>query len=131
MLWIGPTSSLFDIATYALMWYVFSANSLAHESLFQSGWFIEGLLSQTLVVHMLRTQKIPFIQSCAALPVMLTTGIIIVLGIYIPFSPLGHFIGLQPLPLAYFPWLVAILMSYCVLTQLMKRFYIHRFGQWF
>ncbi|WP_392420970.1 magnesium-translocating P-type ATPase [Edwardsiella piscicida] len=131
MLWIGPTSSLFDIATYALMWYVFSANSIAHESLFQSGWFIEGLLSQTLVVHMLRTQKIPFIQSCAALPVMLTTGIIIALGIYIPFSPLGHFIGLQPLPLAYFPWLVAILLSYCVLTQLMKRFYIHRFGQWF
>ncbi|WP_420299870.1 magnesium-translocating P-type ATPase [Edwardsiella tarda] len=131
MLWIGPTSSLFDIATYALMWYVFSANSIAHESLFQSGWFIEGLLSQTLVVHMLRTQKIPFIQSCAALPVMLTTGVIMALGIYIPFSPLGHFIGLQPLPLSYFPWLVAILLSYCVLTQLMKRFYIHRFGQWF
>ncbi len=63
MVWIGPTSSIFDITTYALMWFVFAANSPEMQSLFQSGWFIEGLLSQTLVVHMLRTQKIPFIQS--------------------------------------------------------------------
>ncbi|MBI0250232.1 magnesium-translocating P-type ATPase, partial [Yersinia pestis subsp. pestis] len=65
MLWVGPTSSIFDITTYALMWFVFAANSVEHQALFQSGWFIEGLLSQTLVVHMLRTQKIPFIQSTA------------------------------------------------------------------
>ncbi|MFT1843812.1 hypothetical protein, partial [Vibrio cholerae] len=84
---IGPTSSIFDITTYALMWYVFAANSVEHQALFQSGWFIEGLLSQTLVVHMLRTQKIPFIQSTAALPVLLTTGLVMALGIYIPFSP--------------------------------------------
>ena len=60
MIWIGPTSSIFDITTFALMWYVFSANSVEMQTLFQSGWFIEGLLSQTLVVHMLRTRKIPF-----------------------------------------------------------------------
>jgi len=131
MLWIGPTSSIFDITTYAIMWFVFAANSIEHQALFQSGWFIEGLLSQTLVVHMLRTQKIPFIQSTAALPVMLTTGIIMALGIYIPFSPLGTWVGLQPLPWQYFPWLVGTLFSYCVVTQLMKRFYIRRFGQWF
>jgi Mg2+-importing ATPase len=80
---------------------------------------------------MLRTQKIPFIQSTAALPVMLTTGIIMALGIYIPFSPLGAWVGLEPLPWQYFPWLVGTLFSYCVVTQLMKRFYIRRFGQWF
>lgn len=131
MLWIGPTSSIFDITTYAIMWFVFAANSIEHQALFQSGWFIEGLLSQTLVVHMLRTQKIPFIQSTAALPVMLTTGLIMALGIYIPFSPLGTWVGLQPLPWQYFPWLVGTLFSYCVVTQLMKRFYIRRFGQWF
>ncbi|ANC40283.1 MAG: magnesium-translocating P-type ATPase [Hafnia alvei] len=131
MLWIGPTSSIFDITTYAIMWFVFAANSIEHQALFQSGWFIEGLLSQTLVVHMLRTQKIPFIQSTAALPVMLTTGIIMALGIYIPFSPLGAWVGLEPLPWQYFPWLVGTLFSYCVVTQLMKRFYIRRFGQWF
>ncbi|WP_016682773.1 magnesium-translocating P-type ATPase, partial [Yersinia pestis] len=98
MLWVGPTSSIFDITTYALMWFVFAANSVEHQALFQSGWFIEGLLSQTLVVHMLRTQKIPFIQSTAALPVLLTTGLIMAIGIYIPFSPLGTLVGLEPLP---------------------------------
>ncbi|OKB66562.1 magnesium-translocating P-type ATPase [Serratia marcescens] len=130
MLWIGPTSSIFDITTYALMWYVFAANSVEHQALFQSGWFIEGLLSQTLVVHMLRTQKIPFIQSTAALPVLLTTGLVMALGIYIPFSPLGALVGLQPLPWEYFPWLAATLVSYCVVAQMMKRFYIRRFGEW-
>lgn len=102
MVWIGPTSSIFDITTYALMWFVFAANSPEMQSLFQSGWFIEGLLSQTLVVHMLRTQKIPFIQSTAALPVMLMTGLVMALGIYVPFSPLGAVVGLQPLPWEYF-----------------------------
>ncbi len=131
MVWIGPTSSIFDITTFALMWYVFAANTPELQSLFQSGWFIEGLLSQTLVVHMLRTQKIPFIQSTAALPVMLMTFLIMAIGIYIPFSPLGAAVGLQPLPWEYFPWLVGTLLCYCFVAQGMKMFYIRRFGQWF
>ncbi|WP_407079167.1 magnesium-translocating P-type ATPase [Candidatus Williamhamiltonella defendens] len=131
MIWIGPTSSIFDIATYALMWFIFAANTVEHQALFQAGWFIEGLLSQTLVVHMLRTQKIPFIQSTAALPVLLTTGLVMAIGIYIPFSPLRTLVGLQPLPWQYFLWLAATLISYCVLAQLMKRYYIRRFGEWF
>ena len=131
MIWIGPTSSIFDITNFALMWYVFAANTPEMQSLFQSGWFIEGLLSQTLVVHMLRTQKIPFIQSTAALPVMLMTGLVMALGIYIPFSPLGAMVGLQPLPWEYFPWLAGTLLAYCVVAQTMKTFYIRRFGQWF
>lgn len=131
MLWMGPTSSLFDITTFVIMWHVFAANSVEHQALFQSGWFIEGLLSQTLVVHMQRTQKIPFIQSRAALPVMIATGLVMALGIYIPFSPLGHAVGLVPLPWSYFPWLVATLFGYCVVAQAMKRVYIRRFGQWF
>lgn len=131
MVWIGPTSSIFDITTFALMWYVFAANTPELQSLFQSGWFIEGLLSQTLVVHMLRTQKIPFIQSTAALPVMLMTFLIMAIGIYIPFSPLGAAVGLQPLPWEYFPWLVGTLLCYCCVAQGMKMFYVRRFGQWF
>lgn len=131
MIWIGPVSSIFDITTYALMWYVFSANSVEMQSLFHSGWFIEGLLSQTLVVHMLRTQKVPFFQSTAAWPVLVMTSLIMMLGIYIPFSPIGEAIGLVPLPLSYFPWLVVTLLSYCLLAQGMKRVYIKRFGQWF
>ncbi len=131
MLWIGPTSSIFDITTFALMWYVFAANSVEMQALFQSGWFIEGLLSQTLVVHMLRTRKVPFFQSTAALPVVLATGLVMALGIYIPFSPVGAMVGLVPLPWAYFPWLVATLLGYCVVAQAMKALYIRRFGQWF
>ncbi|GAA5106054.1 magnesium-translocating P-type ATPase [Orbus sasakiae] len=131
MIWIGPTSSIFDITTYMLMWFVFSANSVEMQSLFHSGWFIEGLLSQTLVVHMLRTQKIPFIQSTAAFPVIVMTMLIMAVGIYIPFSPLGHLIGLEPLPWTYFPWLVGTLVCYCIVAQLMKTIYIKRFGQWF
>jgi len=131
MLWMGPTSSLFDITTFALMWFVFGASHAGAQSLFQSGWFVEGLLSQTLVVHMLRTQKIPFIQSRAALPVLLTTFAVMALGIAIPFSPLGAIVGLVPLPLAYFPWLAATLFGYCLVAQGMKRIYIRRFGHWF
>lgn len=124
MLWICPTLSIFDITTFALMWYVFAANNVEAHVLFQSGWFIEGLLSQTLVVHMLRTQKIPIIQSRATLPVLLTTAVIMALGSYIPFLPLGAMVGLGPLPLSYFPWLVATLLSYRLVAQGMKRFYI-------
>jgi len=131
MLWMGPTSSIFDITTFWLMWTVFSANSIETQALFQSGWFVEGLLSQTLVVHMLRTRKIPFIQSCATLPVMLATGLVMVVGILIPFSPLGHAVGLVPLPWSYFPWLLATLLGYCLVAQGMKQLYIRRFGQWF
>jgi P-type Mg2+ transporter len=112
------------------MWFVFGANSPEHQSLFQSGWFVESLLSQTLIVHMIRTQKIPFIQSTAAPPVLILTAVIIAIGIFIPFSPLGASVGLQPLPLAYFPWLVATLIAYCALTQLIKTIYIRKFAKW-
>jgi Mg2+-importing ATPase len=130
MIWIGPISSIFDITTYGLMWFVFGANSPEHQSLFQSGWFIESLLSQTLIVHMIRTQKIPFLQSTASAPVLLVTGVVMAIGIFFPFSPLGASVGMQPLPLSYFAWLFAMLLSYCVLTQIIKTIYIRRFGKW-
>ncbi|MEW6450673.1 MAG: magnesium-translocating P-type ATPase [Pseudomonadota bacterium] len=130
MVCIGPISSIFDITTYVVMWHVFSANTVEHQSLFQSGWFVVGLLTQTLIVHMIRTQHIPFIQSRAATPVILLTATIMAIGIYLPFSLLGSHVGLEPLPPSYFAWLVGILLSYCVLVQLVKRFYIRRFGQW-
>jgi Mg2+-importing ATPase len=112
------------------MWHVFGANSPAHQSLFQSGWFIEGLLSQTLIVHMIRTRRIPFLQSVAAAPVLGLTIAVIVVGMLIPFSTLGAKIGMVPLPPVYFAWLALTLVSYCVLTQLMKVLYIRRYGRW-
>jgi Mg2+-importing ATPase len=130
MVFIGPISSIFDIVTFLLMWNVFGANTVEKQSLFQSGWFVVGLLTQTIIVHMIRTQHIPFIQSRAAWPVILLTASIMAFGIYLPFSSLGEHLGMVPLPLSYFPWLVGILLSYCVLTQLVKRLYINRFGQW-
>lgn len=130
MIYIGPISSIFDIVTYLVMWHVFGCNSPEHQSLFQSGWFIEGLLSQTLIVHMIRTRKIPFIQSRATWPVIGMTTLVMVIGIVIPFTSFGASIGLQALPLSYFPWLMGILLSYCVLTQLVKNWYVRRFSSW-
>jgi Mg2+-importing ATPase len=130
MVFIGPISSIFDIVTFLVMWNVFGANTVEKQSLFQSGWFVVGLLTQTIIVHMIRTQHIPFIQSRAAMPVILLTASIMAFGIYLPFSSLGAHLGMVPLPLSYFPWLAGILFSYCVLTQLMKLIYIRRFHQW-
>lgn len=130
MICVGPISSIFDITTFYLMWHIFGANTPDMQSLFQSGWFVEGLLSQTLIVHMIRTQKIPFIQSMPATPVLVLTLLIMAIGIAIPFSPLGAKIGLAPLPLAYFGWLILTLFCYCTLTQLVKFWYIKRFTQW-
>lgn len=127
---IGPISSIFDIITYVVMWNVFGANTPSEQSLFQSGWFVVGLLTQTLIVHMIRTQKIPFIQSTASTPVVLLTALIMAIGIYIPFSPLGAAVGLQALPLSYFPWLVGILLGYAFLTQFLKKLYIKKFHSW-
>lgn len=130
MIWIGPISSIFDIATYVVMWWFFSCQSPEAQSLFQSGWFIEGLLSQTLIVHMIRTRKVPFLQSTASWPVLLMTFSIMAVGIFVPFSSFGASIGLMPLPWAYFPWLVGILLTYCILTQGLKLLYIRAFQRW-
>jgi len=126
MLCIGPISSIFDYATFGVLWFVFKANSPAQQGLFQSGWFVEGLLSQTLIVHMIRTRKVPFIQSRAATPLLLTTAMVMAVGIWVPFSPLAPKIGMMPLPGSYFPWLFGFLLGYAVLTQWVKMVFIRR-----
>ncbi|WP_353190182.1 magnesium-translocating P-type ATPase [Pandoraea pnomenusa] len=138
MLWLGPTSSVFDITTYALMWTVFGAGALYHahggdagQVIMNSGWFIEGLVSQTLVVHLLRTQKIPFLQSTPALPIMLSTTVAIALACWLPYSPFAEALGFVSLPGSYFYWLVATMLGYIALAQVVKTIYIRRFGRWF
>ena len=128
MLFFGPISSLFDIITFGLMWWVFEANSVARQALFQSGWFVVGLLTQTLVVHMVRTPKLPFVQSRAAAPLMAMTLAIMAVGLWLPLGPLAAYFKLQALPAAYYGWLLAILLGYCTLPTLMKRVYIRRYG---
>jgi len=128
MLFFGPISSVFDITTFVLMWFVFGANTPEHQMLFQSGWFVVGLLTQTLIVHMIRTAKIPFIQSRAAAPLLVMTAVIMAIGIFLPMGPLASYFKLQPLPPVYFAYLAAILLGYMTLTQWMKRFYVRRYG---
>ncbi|BAQ75871.1 MULTISPECIES: magnesium-translocating P-type ATPase [Pseudomonas] len=128
MVFFGPISSIFDITTFALMWYVFDANTPDHQTLFQSGWFVVGLLTQTLIVHMIRTPKIPFLQSRAATPLLVMTGIIMAVGIFLPMGPLAHYFKLQALPSLYFVFLPLILLAYMTLTQAVKGFYVRRFG---
>ncbi len=128
MLFFGPLSSLFDLITFAVMWWVFDAGSIARQGLFQSGWFVVGLLTQTLVVHMVRTPRLPFVQSRAAAPLLGMTVAIMALGLWLPIGPLAGYFKLQALPVAYYGWLVAILLGYCTLTTLMKQVYIRRYG---
>ena len=128
MLFFGPISSIFDITTFAVMWYVFGANTPEHQTLFQSGWFVVGLLTQTLIVHMIRTPKIPFLQSRAAMPLMIMTGVIMAVGIFLPMGPLAHYFKLQALPPLYFVILPVILIAYVALTQAVKGFYVRKFG---
>jgi Mg2+-importing ATPase len=130
MLCIGPISSIFDILTFWVMWHVFGANTPAEQSLFQSGWFVVGLLTQTLIVHSIRTDKIPFFQSTAAPVVLVTTAAVMALGIALPFSPLAPAIKLRPLPAGFFVYLPLVLIAYCLLTQAAKIVYIRRAKSW-
>lgn len=128
MVVFGPISSIFDMITFGLMWFVFSANTPEHQMLFQSGWFVVGLLTQTLIVHMIRTAQIPFIQSRAATPLLIMTAVIMCIGIFLPMGPLASYLKLQALPLSYFLYLPVILGAYMCVTQWVKKIYIRRYG---
>lgn len=128
MVVFGPISSIFDMITFGLMWFVFSANTPEHQTLFQSGWFVVGLLTQTLIVHMIRTAQIPFIQSRAATPLLIMTAVIMCIGIFLPMGPLASYLKLQALPLSYFLYLPLILVAYMCVTQWVKKIYIRRYG---
>jgi len=128
MLWIGPISSLFDYLTFALMWFVFQANSPAQHALFQTGWFVESLMTQVLIVHIIRTPKIPLLESRASWPLLGISATVMALAISLPFTPAGPGLGLVPLPAAYFGWLALILAGYCLLTQRVKTWFIQRYG---
>jgi P-type Mg2+ transporter len=128
MVCFGPVSSVFDLATFCMMWFVFRANAPEAQTLFQSGWFVEGLLSQTLIVHLIRTQKIPFIESRAAWPVMAMTASIMAVGVFLAMGPFSSYFKMQPLPPLYFAFLAGILLGYMALTQWVKGFYARRYG---
>lgn len=152
MLWIGPTSSVFDWLTYAFLYFVLCPmfvsggvlfNDLAahysgaellqmqasYIALFHAGWFVESMWSQTLVIHMIRTPKLPFLQSRASAGVTLLTGAGIALLTAIPFTPLGAALGLAPLPAAYFAYLIPCIILYMMLATSLKKAYVRHFGE--
>jgi P-type Mg2+ transporter len=141
IVFIGPISSIFDYTTYAMMWFVFKcdhlgltppaelaarfANATAPDAtyaaaLFHTGWFVESLMTQTLIVHVIRTNLIPFIQSRASWQLTATTAIIMAIAAYLPFSPLAGFLGFVPLPPLYWMLLLLTLVCYVALTQIVK-----------
>jgi P-type Mg2+ transporter len=128
MLFIGPISSIFDYATYLTMYFVFDARTIADASLFQTGWFVESLLSQTLIIHIIRTRRLAFIESRASLPLMLTSLAICTIGIWLPFSPFAHALGFTALPPLYWLILAGMLVAYLALTHVMKNWFHRRFG---
>jgi len=126
VLLIGPISSIFDYVTYFTMLYVF--NAWNNPALFQTGWFVESLLTQTLIIHIIRTAKVPFLESRASTALITTTIIIATVGITLPFTGVGGALGFVPLPPTYWICLGLILLSYAVLTHLMKTWCTRRFG---
>lgn len=124
MLILGPVSSIFDFATFAIMWYVFHASS----ELFHTGWFVESLFTQVLVVYIIRTNKIPFIQSRPSRALIWTTLGILLLAAIIPYTPLTRFLGFTPLPLTFFLILMIMVVLYLILAQIVKNWFIKKFG---
>jgi Mg2+-importing ATPase len=120
ILWIGPISSIFDYSTFFVMLYLFKCWDPTRAPLFQTGWFVESLMTQTLIIHIIRTNKIPFFQSRASWPLMLTSLAIMAFGAWLPYSPLASSLGLVHLPRLYWPILMATLFAYTGLTQLVK-----------
>lgn len=127
---IGPISSIFDILTFILMWFVFQANTVQDAALFHTGWFVIGLITQTVVVHVIRTKKIPFIQSRASLSVMLSTLGVIVAAVLIPGSTFGTFFDFVALPATYWKWMILIVSAYILTTQVVKMIYIKFNKEW-
>jgi Mg2+-importing ATPase len=131
IIYIGPISSIFDYATYFIMLFIYGAwahPDLAHQALFHTGWFVESLFTQTLIIHVIRTKKIPFIQSRASKSLIFASLAIVAVGAYLPYSPLAGVLGFVPLPWTYWLWLLAMLIVYVILTQIVKTWFYRKFG---
>ncbi|MGC8745433.1 MAG: magnesium-translocating P-type ATPase [Candidatus Saccharicenans sp.] len=139
MVLIGPVSSIFDYATFGLMWFFFHCRAYVNPAiaasqkeflvrLFQTGWFVESLLTQTMIVHIIRTKRIPFIQSRPSSHLLMTTLIIMSIGAWLPYSPFASSLGMVPLPAIYWVWIAGFLLSYSILAHLVKTWFYKHFG---
>ncbi|TCL58559.1 Mg2+-importing ATPase [Kineothrix alysoides] len=130
MTYMGPLSSVFDILCFAVMWWVIRANTAQLAPLFQCGWFVFGTVSQVLVIHMIRTAKIPFLQSNPSMPLFLSTFIVAVVALVTGFTDFAIGLDMHRLPLLFIPWLAVILAGYLLCVQLVKKRYMRRYGEW-
>jgi Mg2+-importing ATPase len=123
---IGPISSVFDYTTYFVMLYVFHCWAPSKAPLFQTGWFVESLMTQTLIIHVIRTNLVPFVQSRASWQLTITSLLIMAIGAWLPYSPLAPYLGFVPLPWLYWPILLLTLLCYVGLTQIVKTWLVRR-----
>ncbi len=130
MAYMGPLSAVFDILCFVVLWWVIGANTVELSPLFQSGWFVFGMVSQVLVIHIIRTAKTPFLQSRSSVPLLISTVMVAVISIVVGFSRLAVGIDMLSLPLSFAPWLALILVGYFLFSQVIKKFYIKRYGEW-
>ena len=126
ILFIGPISSIFDYTTFFIMLYIFDCWNPTHASLFQSGWFVESLLTQTLIIHVIRTNKIPFLQSRASWPLLAMTAVVMIIGMWLPFAPFASALNLTPLPPLFWPLIALTLIGYILLTQFIKQWLLKK-----
>lgn len=130
ILWNSPVCSLCDISTVLFIWFYYKTYSPLDFIFFRSAWFVEGLLMQTLIIHLIRTEKIPFIQEVASWPVICSTLVISAIGISIQYTPIGSVMGFTRLPLSYFGFLVVLFIGYFTVGQIVKRVYILVYKTW-
>ncbi|XP_028233069.1 uncharacterized protein LOC114413080 isoform X4 [Glycine soja] len=130
MLWNAPVCTLCDVATLLFLWFYYKAYTDVTQKFFHSAWFIEGLLLQTLIIHLIRTEKIPFIQDVASWPVIFSTVVTSAIGIALPFTPIGKVMGFSLIPLSYFGFLVLLFLGYFTVGQVVKRLYILVYKKW-
>lgn len=130
MAFLGPLSSIFDIVCFAVMWWVIGANKAELSPLFQCGWFVFGTVSQVLVIHTIRTAKLPFLHSRPSIPLFLTTFVVAVAALAISFTDFAIGLDMYRLPLTFIPWLALILTAYLLCVQFIKRLYVRRYGEW-
>ncbi len=127
IIFIGPLSSIFDYATFWIMIYIFHAWN--NPAIFQTGWFVELIFTQTLIIHVIRTKKIPFIQSRASWPLIVTSVIIVIAGAWLTVSPLAGTLGFVTLPPSFWLYLAGLMVGYVILTQVVKTWFYRRYGE--
>ena len=133
MLWLGPVSSIFDLSMFFILYFIFgcnTANDPQKVEMFQTGWFVLSLITQTIIIHFVRTEKTPFIKSIASLPVMLMTIILVLIALILPFTSIGEYLKMTALPISYYCWLILLMFGYVIIVSFTKRIYKKMFHDW-